>query len=50
MKRINNITDILFPFLTAFYTIYNVNAGNICKTVFGCTMLLMWFWIFRKEN
>lgn len=50
MKNTINLLSFLLALYTFFYTIYYVNAGDICKTIFGCTMLLMWFWIFRKEN
>ena len=45
MKHIINLLNLALAFYTIFYTIHNVDAGDICRTIFGCTMLLMWFWI-----
>ena len=50
MKHIINLLDLIFASYTIFYTIHHVNSGDICQTIFGCTILLMWFWIFRKEK
>lgn len=50
MKHIINLLNLAFAFATILYTVYYVDAGDICRTIFGCTMLLMWFWIFRKEE
>ena len=50
MKQIIDLLNYYLAVGTIFYTVYHVNAGDICRTIFGCTMLLMWFWIFRKEN
>jgi hypothetical protein len=50
MKHIINLLNLSLAFYTIFYTTYYVNTGDICKTILGCTMLLMWFWIFRKES
>lgn len=50
MKYIIELLNYTLASYTIFYTVYHVNAGDICRTIFGCTMLLMWFWIFRKEK
>ena len=50
MKRIINLFELALAFSTVFYTVYYMDAGDICRTIVGCTMLLMWFWIFRKEK
>lgn len=50
MKQIIDLLNNYLALGTICYTIYYVNAGDICRTIFGCTMLLMWFWIFRKEK
>ncbi len=50
MKHIIELFNHILASYTVLYLIHHMNAGDICKTIFGCTMLLMWFWIFRKEK
>lgn len=50
MKHIIELFNYMLVSLTTVYTIHHMNIGDICRTIFGCTMLLMWFWIFRKEK
>lgn len=46
----HNILYYALAFLTIFQTVYYVDVGDICRAVFGCTLLIMWFWIFRMEK
>ena len=50
MKHIIKLFNYITACFTIFYTVYHVSTGDICRTIFGCTMLLMWFWIFRREK
>lgn len=50
MKRIFNLINLALAFVSVFYTVYHMGTGDICRTIVGCTMLMMWFWIFRREN
>ena len=50
MKHIINLFNLALAFVTIFYTAYYVDVGDICRTIFGCTILLMWFCIFRMES
>ena len=50
MKSIYNLIDLIIVSYTAIFTLGGMNAGNICETIFGCTMLMMWFLRFNKEN
>ena len=50
MKYITNIFNFLLPTLIIFYTAYQVNTGDICRTIFGCTMLLMCYWNILQQT
>ena len=50
MKHIIELFNYIIACLTISYTVYHVGAGDICRTIFGCTMLLMWFWTLTKEK
>ena len=50
MKQLINLLNLVIAFASVFYTVYYMAAGDICRTIVGCTILLMWFWIFRKEK
>jgi hypothetical protein len=45
-----NFINFLLASYAIFYTLYYVDAGDICRTIFGCMMILMCYWIIRKEN
>lgn len=50
MKRIINLLNLALAFATIFYTAYYVDAGDICRTIFGCTALIVWTLAFNKEK
>ena len=50
MKYIFKILSPICAIASIFYTVNYVESGDVCRTIIGCTMLLMWFWIFRTEN
>ena len=50
MKHVINLLNLALAFASVFYTVYYMSAGDVCRTIVGCTMMLMWFWIFRKEK
>ena len=50
MKHIINLLGLALAFGAIFYTAYWVNAGDICRTIFGCFALWTWFNFVKKEN
>lgn len=50
MKHIINLLGLALAFGSIFYTAYWVNAGDVCRTIFGCFALWIWFNFDRKEN
>ena len=50
MKHIINLLNLALAFASVFYTVYYMDAGDVCRTIVGCTMMLMWFWIFGREK
>lgn len=43
MKVLFKILYILLGLLILLYTDCYVNAGDICKTIYGCFALYIWF-------
>ena len=50
MKHIINILNLALAFATIIYVNHYVNVGDICRTIFGCTALMVWAWTFGREN
>lgn len=50
MKLVAILLNYLFAFATIFITVHYMNAGDICKTIFGCTAILIGFLSCREEN
>ena len=50
MKHIINLLNLALAFAGILYIAHYVDAGDICRTIFGCTALLMWTLTFNKEN
>jgi hypothetical protein len=50
MKHIINLLNLVLAFVSIFYTVHHMAAGDICRTIVGCTMILMWFWKFGEEK
>lgn len=50
MKHIINLLGLALAFGVVFYTAYWVNAGDLCRTIFGCFALWTWFNFDKKEN
>lgn len=50
MKHIINLLNLALAFVTIFYTAHYVNAGDVCRTIFGCTALIVWTLTFNMEK
>lgn len=50
MKHIINLLNLALAFGTIFYVAHYVATGDICRTVFGCTALIVWTLTFNKEK
>ena len=50
MKHIINLLNLVLVFATIFYTAYYVDVGDICRTVFGCTAIIVWTLTFNMEK
>lgn len=50
MKHIINLLNLALAFGTIFYTAHYVDVGDICRTIFGCTAIIVWTLTFRREN
>ena len=50
MKQIINLLNLAIAFASVFYTVYYMDSGDVCKTIVGCTMMLMWFYRIRREK
>lgn len=50
MKHIINLLNLALAFACIFYVAYHVNAGDICRTIFGCTALIVWTLTFNMEK
>ena len=49
MKHVFKILSPICAITSIFYTVNYVESGDVCRTIIGCTMLLMWFLILRKD-
>ena len=45
-----HIIDFIFAVGLPLYTIHYVEAGDICRTIFGCFAMWVYFNTFGKEN
>lgn len=50
MKHIFDLLTLALAFGTILYTAHYVDIGDICRTIFGCTALLLWTWTFGRGN
>ena len=50
MKHILNLLNLALAFGTILYTAHYVDAGDVCRTVFGCTALIVWTLTFNMEK
>ena len=50
MKHILNLLNLALAFATIFYTAHHVAAGDICRTIFGCTAIIVWTLTFNMEK
>ena len=50
MKHIINLLNLALAFATIFYTVYYMDAGDVCRTIVGCTILIIWTLTFRGEK
>ena len=50
MKHIINLFNLALAFGAIFYTAHYVDAGDICRTIFGCTAIIVWVLTFRRER
>lgn len=48
MKHIINLLNLALAFVDILYIAYYVNAGDICRTIFGCTALIVWTFTFNR--
>ena len=48
MKRILNLLNLALAFATILYTAHYVAAGDICRTMFGCTAITAWILTFNR--
>ena len=50
MKHIINLLNLALAFACTLYIGYYVDAGDICRTIFGCTALTVWTLTFNRGN
>lgn len=50
MKHIINLLSLALAFGTVLYTAHYVASGDICRTIFGCTALIVWALTFNREK
>ena len=48
MKHVINLLNLALAFGTILYTAHYVASGDICRTILGCTALLMWAFTFNR--
>lgn len=50
MKHIVNLLGLALAFGTILYTAHYVASGDICRTIFGCTALIVWTSTFNRRK
>lgn len=50
MKHVINIIGLVIFFSELFYTAHYVQAGDICRTIFGCFAMWTWCHFNKKEK
>ena len=50
MKQIINFLNLALAFADILYIGHYVASGDICRTIFGYTALIVWALIFRRER